>query len=238
MIPVGGSKSADRQPGAGRTASWLTISLLWDYQIEILMIAIALVADPVEVAVLYVCFRIRVLLGFGIKSIYQVLQPPIYSADPVEDAALIRCQIDRINVLSIGYAVFSVLAIYAGGAMILGVFKPEFAGHGDALLAICLVLIARAVFGPGMTVLAAHGHHANIALTLLAGTVLTVCSSLVAYYPFGIIGVATAYVVSSGVTAWILSVIAQRKTGVKTISQRNSVSGALGARTTSFAAEM
>lgn len=214
-LPSKTPKSNKGGIGKQRTISWLAISLLWDYQIEILMLVIAVVADPVEVALLYVCFRIRVLLGFGIKSIYQVLQPSIFAADPVKDVDLIHRQIDRINGFSLVYAFGAVVAVYVAAPLILGVFDPEFSGHGDVLLAVCLVLIGRALFGPGISLLAANEGQSTIALTLSACTVLTVIGCLAAYLEFGVLGIAISYTISCAFTAYLLRLIARRKFGLE-----------------------
>ena len=197
-----------------RSFSWLSISLLWDYHVEILMLVVAAIASPLEVAVLYVCFRIRVLLGFGIKTIYQVIQPAIFSADPARDAGIIQNAVGKINILSAGYVAPVFLLISLLGSEILKVFDPAMGGYGAVLLAVCSVLIARAILGPAITLLAANGMQDTIARTLFAGLLISVGGSLLLYPTIGILGVAASYTVSSGLTALWMRIKAKRKFGI------------------------
>ncbi|MGI9351686.1 MAG: lipopolysaccharide biosynthesis protein [Rhizobiaceae bacterium] len=189
-----------------RSFSWLGVSLLWDYHVEILMLVVAAIANPLEVAVLYVCFRIRVLLGFGVKTIYQVLQPAIFAADTRQDMGLVQGFVGKINTLSAVYVIPAFLAISLLGPEILKIFDPAMSEYGAVLLTVCSVLLARATLGPAITILASNDMQNTIAKTLFAGLFVSLIGSLVLYPSMGILGVAVSYTLSSGLAAlWMRS---------------------------------
>lgn len=215
-LPANQTSEKDETNWRKRSFSWLSISLLWDYHIEILMLVVATFATPAEVAVLYVCFKIRVLLGFGIKTIYQVLQPPIFSADPKKEAGLIRSAVAKINALSVCYTIPALIGVSFLGSEFLKLFDPTMAQYGAVLLTVCSVMVARAALGPAISLLAANEKQGTIAKTLFVGLLISIAGSVILYPMFGILGVAISYTLSSAVSALSMRFTAKHLFGIET----------------------
>ena len=99
-----GHAETDGKKWRGMAPSWLTIALVWDYAIELFLLVAALIALPLEIALLHICFRYRVLAGFGVRSIYAVCQPKIHTAIARNDRHEAARMIAGTNVLSLGYS--------------------------------------------------------------------------------------------------------------------------------------
>lgn len=198
------------------SASWLSISLFWDYHIELLMLVAATVAQPIEVAILYISFRIRVLCGFGIKSIYSVFQPKIYAANSKNDLAGVQDAVAGINSLSFTYACLAMGGLWLVGPWVLSMFETEFGQYGYILLTISSVMLIRSFFGPAISVLAANGMQRSIALVLFIGLLISVIGSLWLYPLVGIIGIAASYAISSAFASAIMWALVKQKIKIDT----------------------
>lgn len=187
--------------------TWFSISLVSDYVIEFHLIAAAFFLAPAEVALLHVCFRIRLLAGLGMRSIYSIFQPKLFHAMASADDARTRDTVAMTNWLSVGYSVCALVGLALLGSLVLSVFDPSFTqGHG-LLMLISLAFLVRSAFGPAMSILASHREQRTIlailgtSLALSAGLVVTLTPQL------GVLAIGIAY--TSGLTvnavaAWLV----------------------------------
>ncbi|WP_419909563.1 lipopolysaccharide biosynthesis protein [Hoeflea sp.] len=197
-----------RRDWSRRSRSWLGITLCWDYQIEILLLACALIAAPLEIALLHVCFRIRVLIGFGIRALYVVLQPKIFQACAKGDRTRTKRLIGRLNGVATAYIAASIAALLVAAEHVLGLFNPDFSAYGNLLLVICSAAVLRAIFGPSITVLASHERQGEILALLAVGVASSVALAFVLYPLIGVLGIAVAYcasVMMAAVGMWLLA---------------------------------
>lgn len=193
---------------------WLTISLIWEYVIELHLLLASLVAAPVEIALLHVCFRFRVLAGFGVRSIYSVFQPKILAAQALDDRASASRLIALTNGLSVGYALVAFAGLWLVGPFFLSLFGPEFVDGLPLLLVLCGTFVLRAVFGPALSVLSGAGRQRDIVTILILSLPLS-AGLIFALYPlFGIVGAGIAYTVSTGFVAAAMWWTARRRLGV------------------------
>ena len=199
-----------------KTGPWLITSLLWDYHIEVLMLVSALFVEPIEVAILHICFRIRVLCGFGVKSIYAVFQPKIYTAFAKQSPANVASAIANINRFSVAYAAIVMLALWGFGSLVLSVFDQQMGDNVAILLLISSVMVIRTIFGPAISLLAANDRQAQIAIILIGGLVVSLVGCTVLYPLFGIAGIAAAYAGSCLLSAMAMWAGVKRELGVDT----------------------
>ena len=205
--------SKAREPSTGsrrdwsrRSRSWLGITLCWDYQI--LLLACALFAAPLEIALLHVCFRIRVLIGFGIRALYVVLQPQILQACAKEDRSRTKRLIGRLNGVATAYIVAAIAGLAIAGEPLLAVFDPAFGAYAQVLLVVCSAAVLRAIFGPSITVLASHERQGDILALLAVGVALSLAIAFALYPALGVLGIALAYSLSVMLAAsgmWLLA---------------------------------
>ncbi len=194
--------------------SWMTIALVWDYAIELFVLAAALIAAPAQVALLHICFRYRVLAGFGMRSIYAVCQPKIYTSVTQKDDAATDKLIAMTNGLSLAYALAAFVGLALLGQPLLALFGAEYADGLGVLLMVSASFLVRAVFGPAMAVLGIHGAHGAIARVLAASLTIGVSAAMIGYGSFGLMAIAGGYTLANALAAAALWWIARKTTGI------------------------
>lgn len=198
--------------------SWLAIALIWDYGIDIFLLLAAYLASAEEIALLYVCFRYRNLAGFGVRSIYVVLQPKIYTAVTQGEGAQVERLIATTNGAALAYALMALGGLWLLGPFLLGLFDPNFAEATAILMLIALSFVARAMFGPAFALLSIHDRQVLVALVLVGALLLSVLGCLAFYPVFGLLAIAGAYTGSIVLTCVALWLSARRLTGYDSAS--------------------
>ena len=194
---------AAHEPSAWRKAAlpWMAISLLADYFIELNLLLAGMLAAPAEVAVLHICFRLRVLAAFGLRALYALVLPDIFASHERGDHVEFRHNVVRANLLALVYALAVCSAMTAFGGEILAIAGDGFRAGHTALVIVCAPMVARAVFGPTTAVMALKGHHGSALWIMGAGLVLTVIVGVALFPAMGIDGVAVGFAVSYSLIA-------------------------------------
>lgn len=176
---------------------WAAISLSWDYLIDAMILITGLLAQRYEVAILYVCFRFRVLAGFGLRSILMLFIPEIVGSEIEGDSAQMKQRLMQINLLSCAYVGVVLIVLALTGRWLLGLFGNEIADGYAALMIVALALVPSAVFGPAPQILAIHNLHLASAIIMGAGLAMAVALLLLLFPTFGINGAAAAYLLAN-----------------------------------------
>lgn len=194
--------------------SWTVITLLWDYFIEIHIILASLLFAPFEVAMLHISFRIRQLAGFGMKALYSLLMPKVFSANAQQQNEETQSLIRLSSRITLAYATAAWITIALMGQFILGLFGDEFMqGHG-ILMIIMATLPIRALFGPAPAVLGMKRNHRRIAQILLISLALSLILTMGGFELGGLTMVAWGYLAATGFTAIAMWLSAKQKTGI------------------------
>ncbi len=194
--------------------SWTVITLLWDYFIEIHIILASLLFAPFEVAMLHISFRIRQLAGFGMKALYSLLMPKVFSANAQQQNGETQSLIRLSSRITLAYATAAWITIALIGQFILGLFGNEFEqGHG-ILMIIMATLPIRALFGPAPAVLGMKRNHHRIAQILLISLALSLVLTMGGFELGGLTMVAWGYLAATGFTAIAMWLSAKQKTGI------------------------
>ncbi|MEM7428392.1 MAG: lipopolysaccharide biosynthesis protein [Pseudomonadota bacterium] len=214
VVPAGVSE--EREMGRWRATSWpwMFITLLWDYFIELHLLLAGMIATSAEIAVLHICFRLRVLAGFGMRALYAVLLPDMYGANATDNRKFLFRTISRANALACAYAVAVCGGVWLLGEFALGLVDQSFRSAHTALIVMCLTMLARAIFGPATAVLSMKGHQLPSLWTLTGGLVVSVVLSLLLFPMLGILGVAIAYLTANTIIAIVQWQLAWRLTGI------------------------
>lgn len=193
------SASSQSEPSRWRRAAypWVPVSLLWDYLIDLMVLVAGLFANAEEVAVLHICFRFRVLAGFGMRAIYSLLIPEIAALNTRGEDAQLRLRLNQANWAALGYAIAVVLFLAAAGPLLLGVFGADGPGSHWILLIICLTLPVRAAFGPAPAVLALNDHYLVSAAVMIAGCFAGLMLAVSFYPVLGIASYAAGYTLAN-----------------------------------------
>lgn len=209
--PVG---KADRRRWRKAALPWMLIAILSDYFIELHLLLAGALSAPAEVAVLHICFRLRVLAAYGMRALYALILPDLYASHERGDDTEFRNNLMRANGLALIYSLAVCAAIIPFGGWVLSLFGDAFVGGRTILMMVCAAMIARAVFGPGPAIMAMKGHHAAAVWILSAGTALSLGAGLALYPTLGIEGIAAAYTLSYSLIAATQWWWVKRNTGI------------------------
>ncbi|MCF6326167.1 MAG: lipopolysaccharide biosynthesis protein [Devosiaceae bacterium] len=193
---------------------WLATSLLWDYMIDLVLILTSLLAGAVEIAILHVSFRYRVLAGFGMRTIYLLLMPEISKSTIDGDKQKLHQKIAQANWASLIYSLATILLFAIFGNWLLALFSNEFTSGLPVLIIISLTMLIRAIFGPAALVLAVNNLHLATATISLFGLLITVTIIIVFFAQFSLLAVAIAYSASNLMVSIMLWIHAKNKTGI------------------------
>jgi O-antigen/teichoic acid export membrane protein len=192
----------------------MAISALSDYFIELHLLLAGALAAPAQIAVLHVCFRLRMLAAFGLRALYALILPDIFASYERKDAAEFRSNIMRANCLALAYAFAVCLAVIPLGNWVLSLFGEAFENGRAVLLIVCSAMIARAVFGPAPAIMAMKGQHGSVIWILSAGTAVSLVLGLALFPRLGIEAIAIAYTVSYSLIAVAQWWWVKRRTGI------------------------
>jgi O-antigen/teichoic acid export membrane protein len=204
------------ESGRWRTTGWpwMFITLIWDYFIELHLLLAAAAATTAEVAVLHICFRLRVLAGFGTRALYALVLPDLYGANAAGNEREVRASLARANALALAYAIAVCAGVWLIGGFVLGLVGDSFSDAHTALIVMCLTIVVRAIFGPATAVLSMKGIQLPSLWTLIAGLVISMVLSLVLLPPLGVLGIAIAYLIANSAIAVCQWHLALRMTGI------------------------
>ncbi len=195
---------------------WMGISLLWDFMIDLVILLVSIMASSIELAILHICFRYRVLAGFGMRTIHTLMMPEITQDCVKKDKQKLQSNILLLNSVSLVYSLAVLLAFALFGSYALAIFSPEAASSVPVLLLVTSTMIIRAAFGPGPLLLAIHGLHKYTLISSIIGLSLGGAFILTTYDTIGIISAAIGYTGANLIISASLWILAKRKTGIDT----------------------
>jgi O-antigen/teichoic acid export membrane protein len=193
---------------------WIFITILSEYFVELHLLLAGLLVMPAEVAILHICFRLRMLAAFGLRALYGLILPDVYSSHASNDWAGFRRSLLLANGLAVGYTVAVSFGLYLVGYWILAMFGEEFTAGQSALVIVSLAMVVRAAFGPAPEVLAAHDYHMSSFWILSIGAAISAVIAILLVPQMGYTALALSYTVAYNVVAigqwWWL----KHKTGI------------------------
>lgn len=191
----------DRQVWWKLAPNWLVTTLLWDTFVEIHILLAVWLVSPLEVAMLHICFRIRQLAGFGMRSLYSLLLPKIFAANARRDEDETKQFIQLATRITLAYALSVWLFVALFGDHILSIFGKDYAQGHMLLLIVLGTLIIRAMFGPGPAILGMKRRQGVIVRILIASLVVTIAIATLGFDDMGVMVIAIAYFISTAFTA-------------------------------------
>ncbi len=196
------------------TLPWMGVTLVWDFMIDLVLLLTSIFAGSVEIAILHICFRYRVLAGFGMRVIHTLLMPEITEHVVDKDYSGVGRKLFQVNIASLVYAL-SVMGCFAlFGSWLLGLFSPEAVAAVPILLTVSATMVIRAIFGPAPLVLATHNFH-MITLSVSLVCVVFAMVLIAALVPqIGVMAAAIGYTIANffiSVTLWYFT---KKKTGI------------------------
>ena len=193
---------------------WMGITLLWDFMIDLVLLLTSILAGSIEIAILHICFRYRVLAGFGMRTIYTLLMPEITEHAVEGNREGVSHKLFQVNLASLVYSIAVMICFAVLGKMLLGLFSPEAVVGVPILLLVSTTMLIRAVFGPAPLVLAVHNFHMItliVSLVCMIGAVAFIGAS---FDYFGVMAAAIGYTGANLMISSILWYLAKKKTGI------------------------
>ena len=196
IFPHGRADTEDAGRWRKKAAPWIVIILLSDYVVELHLLAAGLIAGPAEVAILHVCFRLRMLASFGMRALYSFVMPDFYAAHAGGDRARTGHSLTRGNALALGYTLGVCASMAVLGSWLLGLFGEDFTAAYWTLIIVVLTMIPRAVFGPATAVMAAAGEQCSMIIVLILGIAVSMLVCVATFQTLGVNSIALGYAVS------------------------------------------
>ncbi len=206
----------ETDPKRWRRASlpWMGISLLWDFMVDLVLLMTSIFAGSVEIAILHICFRYRVLAGFGMRTIHTLLMPEITENAVSGDKDGVRRKLFQVNLASLGYSSAAMLCFAILGTWLLGIFSPDAVNAVPILLIVSATMVIRAIFGPAPLVLAIHNFH----MTTLTVSAISMIAAMVfigaTFAHLGIMAAAIGYTGANLMISGTLWYLTKKKTGI------------------------
>lgn len=193
--------------------SWMGISLLWDFMIDLMLLVTSILAGSIEIAILHVCFRYRVLAGFGMRTIHTLMMPEITEQTVVGKKKSVRRKLMQVNVASLAYSCLVMLGFTVLGPMLLELFSIQSAHALPVLLIVSATMLIRSIFGPAPLLLAIHNRHGTILAVSLITTILAFAFVFLTFSKFGILASAIGYTGANLLASMMLWYLAKIRTG-------------------------
>lgn len=194
--------------------SWVVITILSEYFVEVhLLVAAALIA-PEEIALLYICFRLRQLISFGFTAMESLLLPKVFAANANGDQVTAQNYVRLISRLSLLYTALAFIIVAIAGPYFLAIFGEEFRSGQPVLLLVTATLVVRAIFGPAVDILGMSRHSSFVAGLLAVSLVISLIVALAGFQFGGVIMIAAGYLAASLFTAIAMWIAAKKKSGI------------------------
>lgn len=192
---------------------WLLIALVTEFilDLDILLLGSLLSAD--ELAVFGVCLRLFAIFGFAVNAIYIIVLPEMFSAGIKNNETGFQQQLALANTLASMAACFCLLSAIFLGDPILNIFGEEFLIGRPVLIILMIAMIIRTVFGPAHIVLSLHDYPYAALPILLFGLSILLAGNFILVPVYGLLGAATALLLSYACWSIALWHLTRVKTG-------------------------
>jgi O-antigen/teichoic acid export membrane protein len=150
-----------------------------------------------ETAIIGLCLKIAVLVGFVVQVAHQVVTPELADARAHKDGNAMQEALVKALSFPLAITGGATVAVLLFGEHLLTIFGPEFAGAKWPLVILMGSQLARAVFGPNivlLTVIGAQKENAGLAIASLAVLAVT---NLVLAPLYGVLGAALAVAIAT-----------------------------------------
>jgi O-antigen/teichoic acid export membrane protein len=200
-----------------REAKPLIVVALFTYffaDVDILMVTPLL--SNAETAAVGLCLKLALLVGFAVQVSHQVVMPDLADARARKDEGPIRATLTRALWFPLAVTVAATAFVALWGEQLLAIFGPEFVGAKIPLVIMMGAQLARAIFGPSVSLLMVIGaQRQNAALAIAALAVLGL-SNLALAPLYGVLGAAIAVAIATLFWLAASAIVLARASGLRT----------------------
>lgn len=181
--------------------------------LNILLAGLFLPVD--QTAILSVCLKLALLMGFATNLVRQVVLPDAGDAYARGKRHKVAVLFHRANALSIIVCAAGTIVFVVAGAHLLGLFGDAFVAGYWALVVLGLGEICRAFAGPASQMLTLAGAERAAIPVFALGLAVLVALHVTLTPMFGVMGAAVAVLLTTLYWTAYLTAVAARKTGVR-----------------------
>ncbi len=200
-----------------REAKPLIVVVLFTYLFaDIAILIVTPLLASADTAVIGLCLKLALLVGFAVQVAHQVVVPDLADAHARKDPGTIREVVFRALAFPLAITVAAMVVVALWGETLLAIFGPEFTGAKLPLLILMACQLARALFGPSVPLLTVIGAQRQNAALAVAALGVLVASNLVLAPLYGVLGAAIAVAVAT--LFWLIAsaIVLGRLSGLRT----------------------
>jgi O-antigen/teichoic acid export membrane protein len=166
-------------------------------------------------AVIGLCLKLAVLVGFTVQVAHQVAVPDLADARARKDPDAIKEALVKALGFPLAITSAATAIVVLFGAPLLAIFGPEFEGAQLPLVLLMTSQLARAVFGPSGVLLTIIGAQKENAALSVAALVVLAAANVVLAPLYGVLGAAIAVVLAT--VFWLLAsaIVLDRLSGLR-----------------------
>ncbi len=182
--------------------------------VDILMVTPLL--SSAETAVLGLCLKLSLLVGFAVQVSHQVVVPDLADARTAKDDGAIRVALVKALGFPLLMSLGALAVVIFFGERVLSIFGPEFEGAKLPLIILMACNVARALFGPSVSLLTVVGAQRENAALAIGSLVVLAVANLVLAPLYGVLGASIA--VALATLAWLIgsAIVLGRRDGLRT----------------------
>ncbi|MGI9341393.1 MAG: lipopolysaccharide biosynthesis protein [Gammaproteobacteria bacterium] len=202
-----------------RTSLPLLVAALYTgYFPEMMVIMVGAFVPSDTLAVFHVCFRVAMLISFGLYAVDSIAAPRITELLTSGDREALQQFVNRTTRLKFWGAVAGLLVLIPAGRWMLGLFGDEFVSGYPVLLVLVGAQLVQAAGGTVIRLLSMSGHQDRCLLVFAVATVLAFVLVAALVPAFGLIGAAVAVLINT-----MISVIWMRALVIRYLSIRPTI---------------
>jgi O-antigen/teichoic acid export membrane protein len=182
--------------------------------VDILMVTPLL--SSAETAAIGLCLKLALLVGFAVQVAHQVVVPDLADARARKDHGPIRGVLARALMFPLAVTIAATAFVALWGEHLLAIFGPEFVSAKVPLVIMMACQLARAMFGPSVSLLTVIGAQRQNAGLAVASMIVLALSNLALAPLYGVLGAAIAVAIAT--LFWLVAsaIVLKRVSGLRT----------------------
>jgi O-antigen/teichoic acid export membrane protein len=194
----------------------IVVALFTNFFGDVDILFVTPLLSSAETAVLGLCLKLSLLVGFAVQVAHQVVVPDLAEAHAGKDDGATRDALRKALGFPLAMTLGALAVVIVSGEQVLAIFGPDFT-HAKLPLAILMACqVARALFGPSVSLLTVIGaQRQNAALAL--GSLAVLAGANLALAPlYGVLGASIAVAVAT--LTWLIAsaIVLARYDGLRT----------------------
>lgn len=169
-----------------------------------------------DTAVLGLCLKLSLLVGFAVQVAHQVVVPELADARARKDEGAIRAVLRKALGFPLVMTLGALAVVAVFGEHVLSIFGPEFTHAKLPLIILMACQVARALFGPSVSLLTVIGaQRQNAPLALISLAILAIANLVLAPL-YGVLGASIAVAIAT--LTWLIAsaIVLARFDGLRT----------------------